>query len=144
MAMLSLLGDTRHPVTWSGMPAGTPAVQPATPTSAPFGAIATSGVASEQEADGVSHVSVVLWNSRGTQPCVADCEAHVTVDLAALIPAGTSADRVSIRVLRLDQQHGNPAAVFLAQRGGQPKKKPYPTAAEFEAIRAAAELPSCW
>ena len=144
MAMLSLLGDTRHPVTWSGMPAGTPAVQPATPTSAPFGAIATSGVASEQEAGGVSHVSVMLWNSRGTQPCVADCEANVAVDVAALIPAGTSADRVSIRVLRLDQQHGNPAAVFLAQRGGQPKKKPYPTAAEFEAIRAAAELPSCW
>lgn len=33
--------------------------------------------------------------------------------------------------------------VFMAQRGGEPMKKPFPTAAEFEAIRAAAELPSC-
>ena len=73
-------------------------------------------------------------------------------DYVADVPAKVEANRdtlvkalgLTCLPVWLDQQHGNPAAVFLAQRGGQPKKKPYPTAAEFEAIRAAAELPSCW
>ena len=46
--------------------------------------------------------------------------------------------------VRLKVEHLHARLAPLAQRGGQPKKKPYPTAAEFEAIRAAAELPSCW
>ena len=111
------------------------AVQPATPTSVPFGAIATTG---EDPADAdVKTISIILWNSNGTQNCTADCDASVTVDV------GRSGDAVAIRVYRLDETHGNPHGVFMAQRDGAPMKKPYPTRAEFEAIRAASELPSC-
>ena len=39
MAMLSLLGDERHPVRWEH---GDRHVQPATPWSAPYGALASS------------------------------------------------------------------------------------------------------
>jgi hypothetical protein len=148
MAMLSLLGDTRHTITWQQQQqpaaalgddtAADPPVQPATPTSAPYGAIATTGTTSND----VRTVGVVLWNSNGTQPCHADCNASVTLDLSALVPTVAQA-RIGIRIYRMDLTHGNPSSVFMAQRGGDPKKQPYPTAAEFEAIRAASELPSC-
>ena len=148
MAMLSLLTGARLPVTWSGG-GGAAQPQPATPTSAPYGAIATQRTA---DAMNITVSSVILWNSNGTQgavgpafrpgPCLSgpECAANVTVQLPPLAYAGKN---TAVRVYRMDESHGNPNAVFLAQRGGKPMKKPYPTASEFEAIRAASELPSC-
>jgi hypothetical protein len=42
-----------------------------------------------------------------------------------------------------DPTHGNAAALFASQTGGDPTSHPYPTAAELGALRLAAELPVC-
>eukprot|EP01044_Picomonas_judraskeda_P002966 COSAG03_NODE_229_length_10305_cov_30.967085_4_plen_419_part_00 len=154
MVMLSLLGDTRHRVSWK-RPASSGEhstrllvdAPPATPTSAPYGAIATSGTT----ADGVQTVGVLLWNSNGTQRCHTDCNASVQLDLSSLVPSsseaigavGAGSARTGVRIYRMDLTHGNPSAVFMAQRSNEPNRKPYPTPTEFDAIRAASELPSC-
>ena len=124
MAMLSLLGDQRHAVTWSGGGGG--GVQPATPYSAPYGAIATS-----RAADG--EAAWMLWNNNGTFDCSSHCNITVDVTLPPL-PAGAA-----VRMYRLDQMHGNPAALFDAS---DPETNPYPTAATLAAMRRASELPA--
>ena len=154
MVMLSLLGDTRHRVSWkhpasSGEHSTRLLVDapPATPTSAPYGAIATSGTT----ANGVQTVGVLLWNSNGTQRCHTDCNASVQLNLSSLVPSsseaigavGAGSARTGVRIYRMDLTHGNPSAVFMAQRSNEPNRKPYPTPTEFDAIRAASELPSC-
>ena len=145
-----------------------PDPSPATPSSAPFGAIATvrgpppqsrrtdspdgsAGMgraidSGTKDSTGMGHaidsstteLSVLLWNSNATFNCTADCDVTVTLKLPSAVPRGSS-----VRVYRMDMVHGNPAAVFLRQRDGNPSLRPYPTPAEFEAIRAAAELPVC-
>ena len=77
-------------------------MQPATPKSVPYGAIATTGV----DAD-VKIISVIIWNSNGTQNCSRDCKPSVTVEFGQL----SSDDTVAIRVYRLDETHGNPNGV---------------------------------
>ncbi len=154
MIMLSLLGDTRHRLSWKHSTSSSEHstrllvdAPPATPTSAPYGAIATSGTT----ADGVQTVGVLLWNSNGTQRCHADCNASVQLDLGSLVPSfskvigavGANSSRTGVRIYRMDLKYGNPSAVFMAQRSNEPKRKPYPTPTEFDAIRAASELPSC-
>jgi hypothetical protein len=163
MAMLSLLTGARLPLRWSGGGGGggggsgtSPQAQPATPTSTPYGAIATQGIDGQDSRDskhtgnvggGLSGYkiivqSVILWNSNGTQPCFSDCSPNVTVELT--LPSGSGGGaKTAVRVYRMDEKHGNPNAVFLAQRGGKPLQRPYPSAEEFLAIRKAAELPSC-
>jgi len=154
MAILSLLGDRRHPVVWTG--AGLPAPQPSTPSSAPFGAIATSqfggaslsGAGDEHE----DELAILMWNSNGTWGCTSACNLTVSVTLPAAAAwrrtrrswdgTGAVGGAVAVRMYRLDQVHGNPAALFMQQTAGDPKAHPYPTADEFAALRRASELPS--
>ena len=112
MAMLSLLGDRRIPVRWEeegpsqssgardrrkdhGKSAveGAPSPQPATPYSAPYGAIAATrmhdggsgsggGVGDSGGAVGgdlVAETSILLWNSNGTFDCTVSDESQCCV-----------------------------------------------------------------
>jgi hypothetical protein len=101
-------------------------VQPATPYSTPYGAIATS-----RASDG--ETAWLLWHNNGTFNCSSDCDVTVDVTLPPL-----SAGAV-VRMYRLDQTHGNPAALFDAS---DPQANPYPTAALLAAMRRASELPA--
>jgi len=151
MAMLSLLGDRRIPVRWDKTNPSNPSPQPATPYSAPFGAIAatrtqngggrrgSSGDVLVDDGDDVlSETSVLLWNSNGTFNCTTDCDLSVNV----VIPAGLPPSAV-IRVYRIDQQHGNPAGLWNNITDGDPMQHPYPSAATFAALRVESELPIC-
>eukprot|EP00658_Telonema_sp_P-2_P073304 TRINITY_DN62361_c0_g1_i1.p1 TRINITY_DN62361_c0_g1~~TRINITY_DN62361_c0_g1_i1.p1 ORF type:complete len:262 (+),score=31.55 TRINITY_DN62361_c0_g1_i1:703-1488(+) len=129
MAMLSLLGSDRHPVSWS-----LPQVSPATPSSRPFGLVASSSLGARQQ-----EIALLAWSSNGTSECLHGCERQVSVNLT--LPSSWTG-QPWIRVYRLDQSHGNPGQLFMNLTGGQPKNKPYPSAAEFQELRRAAELPS--
>ena len=125
MAMLSLLGTSRHSVHWQQNDTQT---QPATPWSEPYGAMASS------RAD---EMSVLLWNSNGTFSCFSDCDLFVWLNIpirSAL--EGDHAPGVAMRAYYMDMAAGNPSALFDKMHN------PYPTAEEFHALRRASELPS--
>lgn len=148
MAMLSLLGDRRHRLSWAGVPPGAPQPQPAAPTGAPYGAIATSRGGAMPSQDPPSEVSVLLWNSNGTFNCSSDCSVDLDVTLpwgpaqADLRASAGIAGGTAVRVYRLDEAHGNPAGLFMRQSSGDPKSHPYPSEEEFAALRKESVLPS--
>ena len=127
MAMLALLGDTKHPV--SPLP---------TPESSPIGVIATSSAASPASPAGdagqVVEVAVLAYNSGELGE---DCQAHCNASLEFRL-AGLGGLRNGVmRHFQIDDGHGNPRATWSSFGGAA---NPYPTPAQFVALRASAEL----
>jgi hypothetical protein len=85
---------------------------------------------------------VILRKRTGTFACSTACEAVVNLTLCGL---PTDVDQFDVAAAAtpmlvhyvIDQQHGNPAALWRSMGGAS---NPYPTAAQFAALRRAAEL----
>ena len=133
MAMLSLLGDTKHST--RGVPNAD------TNASVPLGAISTSRTRPES---GRYEIAALLFNSNGTSEpndCAKEfCNATLRVDMRGAFPGviPRAAGRVAARLYRMSSIEGDIKATWEAMGG---RSNPYPSAEQFKALRLRMELP---
>jgi hypothetical protein len=141
MSVLRLLGTQRllpSAVVASGEGTGDSRTAPigtlATIRTSPEGDLAPSAPSAARW-----EASLLVYNSNGTFGCSAACDAVVNLTLRGFPTDASPSDAAAPMLVHyvIDQQHGNPAALWRSMGGAS---NPYPTPAQFAALRHAAEL----